>query len=155
MDNWIIITDQDLDDAKVAELIDALRQEALREDPPQPDPVPAIIRTVVDEIRNCIRMCPDTPVDVDPLKISRNLKEMAVAKIVRVAQQRLQMPFSDEQTAEERLYQKRLEMLTRCEWPVKKPDDPEADNQVNAPGPSAQVISGRGRKITDQSLNGL
>lgn len=155
MSNWIQITDGDLDDAKVAELIDALRQEALREEPPQGDPVPNIIAFVVDEIRNCIRMCNNTPVDVDPLKISKNLKEMAVAKIVRVAQGRLQMPFSDEQKEEERLYQKRLVMLTKCEWPVKKPEDPEVTTEVNRPNPSAEVVSGRGRKITDDSLDGL
>lgn len=128
MPNWITISLADLNDARVAELVTALRQEELAAG--QTDPMPRRIQTVVDEIRRCIGFCASTPLDANLLAIPAGLKDLAVEKIVRGLKGRLLMPLTDDEKEAEKLYQRRLEQLTRCEWPVDKPDTPIGEAPV-------------------------
>ena len=152
MPAWITITLADLQDARVAELVTAFREEALGDD--QADPMPRQIQTVTDEIRRCIAFCPSTPLDADPATVPAGLRALAVEKIIRTMKGRLLQAFTDDEKDAERLYQKRLEQLTRCEWPVDKPDNP-LGTPITSAGGNIQVVSSRSRPATGDSLRGL
>jgi hypothetical protein len=152
MPNWNAIIIADLNDARVAELITALREEALGVG--QTDPTPRIIQIVVDEVRRCISFCANTPLDADTTAIPAGLKDMVVQKIFRTMKGRLLQPLSDDETAAERTYQKRLEQLTRCEWPVDKPDNPIGTAPVS-PKTGVELASNTPRQATRASLNAL
>lgn len=152
MSSWITISLAELNDARVAELIAALRQEELGSG--QTDPMPRRIQTVVDEVRRCIAKCPSTRLDADTTKIPPGLKDMTVEKIVRGLKGRLLMPLTDDEKDAERLYQKRLEQLTRCDWPVDITDNPIAIDPVLPTG-GAEIVTSTTRKATRGKLNGL
>lgn len=152
MPAWITITLADLNDARVAELVDALRKEELGAG--QTDPMPRRIQTVVDEIRRCIAFCPSTPLDANTATIPAGLKDQAVEKIVRGLKGRLLLPLTDDEKDAEKLYQRRLEQLTRGEWPVDKPDTLAATPTVERSGAS-QVVSSDRRNVTHDDVRGL
>ncbi|MBL9187921.1 MAG: hypothetical protein JNK23_10610 [Opitutaceae bacterium] len=152
MPAWLQITLADLNDARVAELIEALRQEELGAG--QTDPMPRRIQTVVDEIRRCIGFCASTPLDADTAAIPAGLKDLAVEKIVRGLKGRLLLPLTDDEKDAEKLYQKRLEQLTRCEWPVDAPATP-IDVSPVSPTTGAEVARTSDRAATRESLAGL
>lgn len=147
--SWLTLTAADFNDVRAAKLIDALRTKALAEG--QTDPVPRLTQVVIDEIRRCIGFCASTPLDLDPAKIPAGLKDLAVQKIVRTAKGRLLQALTDDEKDAERLYQKRLEQLTRCEWPVDTTATPLTTATV-AQGGAVQVITA-GRRQPD--LGGL
>lgn len=149
---WTQIVLLDLQDARVAELVDALRQEALGSG--QTDPMPRIIQTVVDEVRRCIAFCSSTPLDADTAAIPAGMKDHVVQKIFRTMKGRLLQPLTDDEKEQEKLYQRRLEQLTRCEWPVDVPTNPIATPPV-APAGGVELASASPRKFTRDSLGGL
>ncbi len=146
MPAWIIITEDDLNEARVAELITALREEALGVS--QPDPMPGIITKVVDEVRSCIGFCATTVLDIDPAKVPANLKDMIVQKIFRTMKGRLLQPLNDDETKEEKVYEERLRLLNQCKWPVDKTDTPIAVTPTQPSGGSAELASVGTRKTT-------
>lgn len=150
--SWITITVTDLNDARVAELIAALRQEELGAG--QTDPMARRIQTVVDEVRRCISFCSSTPLDADTTTIPPGLKDLAVEKIVRGLKGRLLIPLTDDEKDAEKLYQRRLEMLTRCEWPVDRPDTQITEEPVQSKS-GAELASGNCRQASASKLNGL
>jgi hypothetical protein len=137
MPSWITIVVADLNEARVAELITALREEALGVG--QPDPMPGIITKVVDEVRSCIGFCTTTPLDTDATKVPANLKDMVVQKIIRTMKGRLLMPLTDDEKSEETTYQARLKLLTQCAWPVDKTDTPIAESSVAVPSSTPRI----------------
>lgn len=150
--SWIALTVADLEDARAAELVAALREEALGDG--QTDPFPRLAQMVVDEVRRCIAYCTSTPLDADATTIPAGLKELVVAKLVRVMKARLLQPLSDDEKDAERLYQKRLEQLTRCEWPVDAPSTPIAVSPV-APATGVELAAASARAASRESLGGL
>lgn len=150
--SWITITVADLEDARVAELVNALREEALGDT--QTDPMPRFIQTTIDEVRRCISMWASTPVDVDATKIPAGLQELVSEKIVRRMKGRLLQPLTEDETKAEALYQKRLEMLTRGEWPVDKTDTPLLPQPV-ANHSGVEVAASTTRRFTRDSMQGL
>lgn len=149
--SWITITLADLNDARVAELVEALRTEALGAG--QTDPMPRRIQTVIDEIRRCIRFG-NAILDADVAKIPAGLKDMAVEKIVRGLKGRLLQPLTDDEKDAEKLYQRRLEQLTKGEWPVDTTDNPEATPTVTKTA-SSEVVDYDSRRVTRDDLRGL
>lgn len=119
---WIQLTLADLNDARAAKLVDTARTKALAEG--QTDPVPRLIQNVVDELRGCIAFSGRTPLETNPATLPGSLKEIALQKIGRALKARLLQPLTDDEKAAESLYQKRLEQLTRAEWPVDTPAVP-------------------------------
>lgn len=150
MPAWITITVADLNDARVAELVTALREEALGVG--QTDPSPRIIQLVIDEVRRCIAFCSSTPLDADAATVPAGLKDLVVQKIIRTMKGRLTMALTDDEKDAERLYQKRLEQLTRCEWPVDKPDTAIATAPVNSAGGVELASNGRRKTAGIDSL---
>ena len=152
MPAWITIVLADLNDARVAELIEAVRKEELGAG--QTDPMPRRIQTVTDEIRRCIAFRASTPLDADTTTIPTGLKDMAVEKIFRGLKGRLLIPLTDDEKDAEKLYQKRLEQLTRCEWPVDKPDTVATTPTVEKSGAS-RVVSYDCHGLSRRDLGGL
>jgi hypothetical protein len=124
MPNWITIALADLDDHTVAELVDALRQEALRTS--QTDPMPRIIDEVTNEVRGAIAFSGRYQLDAVATTIPKGLKEIAVKKITRVMKGRLLQALSDDEKADSKIYEDRLEALIEFRWPVDSPDTPLA-----------------------------
>lgn len=152
MSSWITITAADLNDARVAELVAALRTEELGAG--QTDPLARRIQTVVDEVRRCIAKCPSTPLDADPAAIPPGLKDLVVEKIFRGLKARLLLSFTDDEREAEKLYQKRLEQLIVGQWPVDRTDNPIALDPVRPQG-GAQIVSSTTRKASRKNLAGL
>ena len=121
MPAWITIALNDLNDARVAELIEAFRTEELAAG--QTDPMPRIIATVAAELRDCIAFGGRT-LSATADSIPAGLKDLAVGKIVRALKTRLLQAFTDDERTAEALYQKRLENLRDGNWPVDAPEDP-------------------------------
>ena len=149
---WISITLPNLEDARVAEFITALREEALGQS--QTDPSPRIIQDIVDEVRRCIAYCPATALDARPDTIPVGLKPLVVGKIVRAMKARLMIALTEDERADERLYQKRLEQLTKGDWPVDKPDTPLADAPVDPAG-GVTFLGAEKRLFTKPKLSRL
>lgn len=149
---WLIITTDDLLDARAAPLVTALRTKVLADG--QTDPAPRITQVVVDEIRRCIAFCASTPLDADTATIPPGLKEMAVQKIVRLMKGRLLQALTEDEKEAERLYQRRLEQLTRCEWPVDQPAEMQSPSPV-APKGGAELARKGSRIVTRHTLRGL
>ena len=120
MPAWTAITAADLNDHTVAELVAALRQEALAIG--QTDPLPRIIVEVTNEIRGAIGFSGRYSVDADLTTVPNTLKEMAVKKITRTMKGRLQMPLLKDEEKDAATYESRLEALINFAWPVDKPD---------------------------------
>ncbi len=150
---WISIALLDLQDARVAELVDNLREEALGDG--QTDPMPRLIQTVVDEVRRCIAYCSSTPLDADPATIPAGMKELVVQKVARLMKARLLQPLSDDEKDAEKLYQRRLEQLTRCEWPVDAPTTPVDVSPVAASTGAELAGTPAARAATRESLSAL
>ena len=89
---WTSIVLLDLQDARVAELVDAFRQEALGAG--QTDPLPRTVQLVVDEVRNCIGFCSSTPLEADPATIPAGRMDMGVQNIARTMKARLLQPLT-------------------------------------------------------------
>ncbi|MCX6953107.1 MAG: hypothetical protein NTV51_13215, partial [Verrucomicrobia bacterium] len=99
--------------------------------------------------------CPGTPLDADPATIPTGLKDLAVEKIFRGLKLRLLLPLTDDEKDAEKLYQKRLEQLTRGEWPVDLPTTPLATPTVQAGSGVALAGTPAPRRVTFDSLRDL
>ncbi len=127
---WSALTISDLNDARASELIESVRTESLALG--QTDPVPRLIAAVVAELRQCIAFGGAT-ISSTENTIPSGLKSLALEKICRTAKRRLLLPLDAAEESAEALYQKRLEQLTRGQWPVEPPDDPAPTSSTIPP----------------------
>ena len=134
MANWIPITLAELDDAKIAKLVDALRQKALRAG--QTDPTPRLTQKVVNRIRRKIGNNPNNKLDADETKIPKGLLGVATVLILAEMKGRLEMALTtDENKAVDRA-DTDLQAVADGEA-VEEPDDPIAANvQTTAGSPT-------------------
>lgn len=137
MPNWFTPSSADLNDHKVAQLVDALRQEALAVG--QTDPMPRIITEVTNALRGAIAFSGRYTLDADATKIPNGLKEEAVKKIVRVMKGRLEMPLSEDEKRDDEIYEARLKALVKGEWPVDEPDTPLSPVPVQSASASPRI----------------
>lgn len=128
MPAWSTLTVRDLEAARHAELVDAVRRKATSVG--QPDPVPVAIAKIVEEIRGCVAFSGKYQVDADPATIAPNLVDLAVQKIARVLMPRVGRSLSEDERDDEKTYQKRLVDLRDGNWPVSSPDTPAAESPV-------------------------
>jgi hypothetical protein len=125
MPNWIPITLAELDDAKLAKLVDALRQKALRAVPPQTDPTPRLTQKVVNRIRRKIGNNPNNKLDADETKIPKGLLGVATVLILAEMKGRLEMALTtDENKAVDRAESDLQEVADG--QAIEEPDDPIA-----------------------------
>jgi hypothetical protein len=139
--NWITIIPADLNDARVAELIDSLRQEELGTG--QGDPLPRFIVSVTEELRAAIAFSGKYQVDSDTTTIPNGLKEIAVLKIVRSMKGRLLQALTDDEKADAKTYEARLVALNEAQWPVATPDHPISPTEVQADSISPRITRRR------------
>jgi len=143
---WIILTVEQLDTAKAAALVIALRTAALGDG--QSDPLPEIITAVTDRIRMEIAAGGKTRLSADPAKLPPSLKSLALRFVLREGQGRLNamgaMPLADDEKEEWRQDVRLLERIARGEITVEEPDDPEQTPSVQA-GASTPMLAGRQR----------
>jgi hypothetical protein len=123
MANWIPITVENLEDAKLAKLVTALRERALKAVPAQTDPTPRLTQKVVDRIRRKIANNKSNRLDSDITKIPKGLLGTAVTLILAEMKGRLEMALTtDENKAVDRA-DAELAKVADGEA-VEEPDDP-------------------------------
>lgn len=151
--SWETISVRDLEDARHAELVDAVRRKALAVN--QPDPLPKLIQDTIDEIRGCIGFKSAALLDSDVAKIARNLKPLAIDKIARRMVARIGRSLSDSERDEEKVYQRRLEDLKNGEWPVDAPDTATATETAAQPRRQVPSIAERDRTFSRGNQDGI
>lgn len=154
---WITFSVADLNTAKAAALVSALRTAALGEG--QPDPVPEIITDAINRIRQEIEAGGKTVMSADPAKIPPSLKRLTMRWALREAQSRLNamgaMPLSEDEVREEKNdldYLKRL-ADPRSTLTVETPTDPASTPTVQAASPSPMICAPT-RKFTASNQDG-
>lgn len=120
--SWTPILPADLEDAKVAALVTALRSAALGEN--QTDPAERIIAGVVVRIRTEVAGCPQNRLDADESKIPGSLKDLALRMVVRQMMSRLKKALSEDERTEQANDLKYLERISKCGVPIETPDNP-------------------------------
>lgn len=140
MSRWISITVADLNDAKLASYVTALRTKAL--DAGQTDPAPRLTQAVADRIRRKIASCRQNRLDADATTIPQGLKEMAVDFILADLKGRLEIALEPDEGKRIATWEKDLGAIARCEEVVEQPDDAiAAPVQTTAGTPS--ILSDR------------
>lgn len=122
MPAWITLTLADLNEARAAKLVEALRTKALAEG--QADPMPGTIAKVASELRDSIAFG-GRPLSATENTLPPGLKDLAVQHIICVMKKRLLQSLTDDEKAGEAVYEKRLGSLNAGNWPVEAPDDPQ------------------------------
>lgn len=154
--SWITLTVEQLDTAKAAALVDALRTAALRDG--QGDPLPEIITAVTARIRMEIAAGGKTILSADPAKVPPSLKSLALRMVLREGQSRLNavgaLPLSEDEKMEWREDIRFLERIAKGEITVEEPDDPESAPSVQSAA-AAPAISGRPRTFGRNSQDGI
>lgn len=153
MSNWIALTSEDLDDTKVAALMNALRSSALGAT--QDDPWEEIIATVVARIRAEVGQCERNTVDSDSAKIPASLKRLACRMAIFEMMGRLQMALSDDERDERRSDERLLVRISKCELAVEQPDTATAPEVQRTGGIEIVSTTPTARRATRASLRGL
>lgn len=149
---WTAITVDDLNDTKVAALVNALRTAALAVG--QDDPSDEIIANVVARIRAEVAGCKTNVLDADTTKIPGDLKSLACRMVVREMQSRLQEPLNEDERAEKRDDLEYLRRISKCEVPVAEPDNPLTTPEVQQGG-GVEVVTSSPVTTTRTQLSGL
>ena len=133
MPNWRPIVLSDLNAASVSGKVALIQSAAAARS--LPDPAPAAIANVTLELRGAIGFSGKYSVDQDATALPASLLELAIAKIVRAMARAIDLPFSPDDTADERTYESRLDKIRLGQWPVET-----ADNPVTTPPVQASVV---------------
>ena len=135
---WISITPDDLNDTKLAPLMNALRTAALAEG--QADPLPGYITTACNHIRRKVAACRTNRVDADATKIPESLKEVACRMVVRAAKDRLEISLTDDERKQWDKDDRELDAIASCAMPIEISDDSEEPPvQSTQPRPSIKA----------------
>ena len=137
MPNWITPSLAWLNDHKVAELVTALREEALADG--QTDPMPRIITEVTDELRTTIAFSGKYTLDADVTTVPKGLKEIATKKIVRLMKGRLELLLSKDEESDRDIYESRLKAINEGKWPIDDPDTAISDPEVQSASASPRI----------------
>lgn len=135
---WISITAEDLNAAKLAPLITALRTAALADG--QGDPVDSITTGVISRVRRMIAACRTNQVDADTSKIPESLKELVCRLIIIAAKNRLEIPLTDDERKQWDIDERELGAISKCELPIEISDNSEAP-AVQSTQPSPRITA--------------
>ncbi len=153
MSNWLTISLAHLNERKVAELIEALRTEALGAG--QTDPMPAIIADVTNQIRKAIGFSGLYTLDATATTVPNSLKEIAVKKITREMKGRLLLSLSDDEVRDDKIYESRLADLNKHAWPIDEPDVALTVPETQPASGGVEVARGGCRQATTEKFKGL
>lgn len=151
--NWLPITLADLEDAKLAKLVTALREKALKATPPQSDPTPRVTQKVVDRIRRKIASCANNQLDADATTIPAGLLGMGVDFILAELKGRLELALTDDERKRLDRHETDLNRIAECKEVVEQPDD-AIDAPVQATSGTPSITEGR-REANRAARTGL
>jgi hypothetical protein len=152
MSNWRPIILSDLTAASVSGKVTIIRNAASGRS--LPDPAPAAIAAITQELRGAIGFSGKYIVDQDTTALPNALLDLAIKKIVREMVRSVNLPLTADEQADERTYESRLDKVRQGLWPI----DP-ADNPVLAPQIQRSVITPairrRPRQFTRTNQDGI
>jgi hypothetical protein len=152
MPRWVTITTDDLNDTKVAALVDALRTAALAVG--QDDPVDEIIADVISRIRAEVASCSQNVLDIDETKIPKDLHRLGCRMVLREMQSRLQEPLNTDERTEQENDLKYLQRIASCDLKVAIPDNPQVPPEVQQSG-GVEVFNAPTPIARREDMNGL
>lgn len=133
--SWISITVGNLEDAKVAALVTALREAALGD--AQTDPTERIIQGVVNDVRRRVASCRSNQLDEDTTTIPESLRDLTVDLIIARMKGRLPgQKLTDDEVRNIERHDRTLERIAGCLEVVDQPDtaiDPEVQATSGTP----------------------
>lgn len=154
MPNWTELSAEDLDDYKVAELMTALREEALRDG--QSDPFDQLLADAAADIRRKIAANPRNQLDRATLKIPKGLKSLGCRRIIAAMKGRLEIALSEDERRQIDRDDADLNRIADGKDPVDTPDNPApTPDVVPAISSAAELITSTRRRFTGDSLRRL
>lgn len=147
--SWITITDDDLEDTKLAPLLSALRSTALADG--QDDPVAELLATVVSRVRLEIA-AGDHDVDADTTKVPPSLKRLVTRMVLWDAKSRLEIDTTEQERIDHANDLAFLRRIAADEIEVESPDNPVVEGVDR---PHAEIVTQRTRRATRADLDGL
>jgi hypothetical protein len=152
MPRWITLSLTDLNEFKVAELVEALRTEALAE--AQGDPMPGMIGDTARELRAAVAFSGKYKLDANPETIPASLRALGAKKVVRELKGRLEIALKKKEETDDDIYEKRLVALKDGKWPVEEPDTVLSPVDVQPDSSNSPRIIPKRRQATRETLNG-
>jgi len=122
--NWRPIVLNDLTAASVSGKVGIIRNAASGRS--LPDPAPAAIAAVTQELRAAIGFSGKYDVDQDTTALPNGLLDLATKKIVREMVRAVNLPLTPDEQNDERVYEVRLGLMRTGQWPVERADNPIA-----------------------------
>jgi hypothetical protein len=151
MSRWISITVDDLNDQKLAPLVEAFRTKGLA--PDQDDPLPRLTQAVVNRIRRKIASNLKNRLDSDETKIPAGLKTLAVDLIYAELKGHLEEALTADEVKKIATHEADLNLIAKGIDVIEEPDDP-IDAQVESTAGSPSVSIGR-RETLNASRGGM
>lgn len=146
MSQWISITIADLNNAKIAALVDALRTAALAAG--ESERSAEIIQRVVDRVRRKIASCRQNRLDADLATIPQGLKDDVIKLIIADLKNALEEDLTSAETSELSRINSDLNRIASCQDVVEQPDDAiDAPVQSTAGTPSVGDVVRQTRTI--------
>lgn len=121
MPRWIPVTIADLNDAKLAALVDTLREAALADG--QTDPSPRIIQSVIIDVRRKIASCASNRVDTDESTIPASLLPLVTDLAIYRLKNRLEQPLTQDERDNRDAHTQTLNRIASCADVIESPDD--------------------------------
>jgi hypothetical protein len=150
--SWTTIEESDLEDAKVAALVTALRTKALGTT--QTDPFENIRQNVILNIRAEIASSNKWQLDIDENKVPRDLKSLACRMIYREMATRLQEPLSADEVREEQNDNEILKAIREGKRAVAATETPLVADEVQS-GSGVEVVTQTTVLTTRDKMSGL
>ncbi len=146
MARWISITIADLNNAKIAALVDALRTAALEAG--QAERSAEIIQRVIDRVRRKIASCRQNRLDSDLTTIPQGLKDDVTKLIIADLKNALEEDLTTAETTELSRINTDLNRIASCQDVVEQPDDAiDAPVQSTAGTPSVGDVVRQTRSV--------
>ena len=152
MSNWATITIDNLNAASVSGKVGIIQNAAAARS--LPDPAPAAIANVTQELRSVIGFSGKYTVDQDGTKLPNGLLDLAIKKIVREMTRAVQMPLTEDEKSDERTYEARLEKIRIGQWSIEPADNPVQVPQVQS-SVLTPLIQPRRRRFTHRHEEGM
>ncbi|HEX7860820.1 MAG TPA: hypothetical protein VF773_10865 [Verrucomicrobiae bacterium] len=150
--SWTTIEDSDLEDAKIAALVTALRTAALGST--QTDPFENVRTNVILQIRAEIASSQKWQLDSDENKVPRDLKSLACRMVYRELATRLQEPLTEDEQKERDYDNETLKAIREGKRAVASTDSPLEAPEVQV-GSGVQVVSSTTVLTTREKMSGL
>jgi hypothetical protein len=120
--NWTVITSGALNASSSSGKVAQIRELAAKRN--MPDPAPAAIANITNELRAAIGFSGKYTVDANLSALPAGLIDLATKKIVRDMARVVNFPLTDDEKTDERTYEARLDKIRLGQWPIDPADTP-------------------------------